>query len=135
MDKFKKRLQTLLEERNMNQKELAKQSGVTEVTISRYINGSRKPRIEIVNKLAEVLNTTTDYLLGRTDEKNSPKDKKDPFPEEFTSPEDAVKFLLEQNVIMGFGGFDVNTMSDEEVLEFANELLNQLRILSYKYKK
>lgn len=134
MDKFKKRLQTLLEEKNMNQKELAKQSGVTEVTISRYVNGSRKPRIEIVNKLAEVLNTTTDYLLGNSDIKKPYNDEKQ-FPTEFTSPEEAVRFLLEQNVIMGFGGFDVNTMSDEEVLEFANELLNHLRLLSYKYRK
>lgn len=64
------RIQELLEEKNMNQKQLAKMSGVTEVTISRYMNGTRKPRIEIANKIAQVLGTTTDYLLGNSDIKN-----------------------------------------------------------------
>lgn len=75
MEKFVKRLQILLEEKNINQKELANYVGVTEVTISRYMNGERKPRIEIVNKIAEVLDTTTDYLLGRSDAKNPEENK------------------------------------------------------------
>lgn len=54
---------------------------------------------------------------------------------EFTTPEEAVKFLLEQNVIMGFGGFDVDKLSDKEKIDFAKELLSQLKLLSYKYKK
>jgi len=36
---------------------------------------------------------------------------------------------------MGFGGFDINKMEDGEIVEFANELLRQLQLLSYKYKK
>lgn len=41
--------------------------GIIEVTISRYINGGRKPRIEIANKIAEVLDITTNYLLENSD--------------------------------------------------------------------
>lgn len=70
MEIFRQRLQMLLDEKNINQKELAELSGVTEVTISRYMNGFRKPRIEIANKIAQVLNTTTDYLLGNSDIRN-----------------------------------------------------------------
>lgn len=54
---------------------------------------------------------------------------------EFKTPQEAMKFILEQPAIMGFGGFDANKMSDEEIMEFANELLNQLKLLGYKYKK
>lgn len=46
-----------------------------------------------------------------------------------------MKFILEQPAIMGYGGFDTDKMSNEEIIEFANELLRQLKILSYKYKK
>lgn len=53
---------------------------------------------------------------------------------EFKTPEAAMKFILAQPSIMGFGGFDVNKMNDEQVLEFANELLRQLKLISYKYK-
>ncbi len=33
-------------------------------SISRYINGERSPRIEIIAKIAEVFNVSIDYLLG-----------------------------------------------------------------------
>lgn len=53
----------------------------------------------------------------------------------FTNPQDAIKFILSQPTIMGFGGFDINKMSDEDVMDFANDLLHHLELLSYKYKK
>lgn len=61
---FIRRLTELMEEKDLTQIELANKVGITNVTISRYLSGERKPRIEIVTKLAEVLNTTVDYLLG-----------------------------------------------------------------------
>ncbi|MBB6716331.1 helix-turn-helix domain-containing protein [Clostridium gasigenes] len=54
---------------------------------------------------------------------------------DFAEPAEAMKFILKQPSIMGFGGFDIATMSDEDIVSFANELLNQLKLLSYKYKK
>lgn len=64
---FIRRLQDILDERDMKQKELADLIGVSEVTISRYMNGERVPRIDIISSLAKALNTTTDYLLGNSD--------------------------------------------------------------------
>ena len=61
---FIRRLTLLMEEKDLTQTELAAKIGITNVTISRYLSGERKPRIEIVTKLAEELNTTVDYLLG-----------------------------------------------------------------------
>ena len=75
--------------------------------------------------------------MGLSNTKSSTtEDKEAPFlPRSFSTPEEAVKFLLEQNVIMGFGGFDINKLTDKEIIDFANELLSQLQLLSYKYKK
>lgn len=61
---FSRRLVELLEERDMSQLQLSQLVGTSNVTISRYITCSRKPRIEIVAKIANVLNTSVDYLLG-----------------------------------------------------------------------
>lgn len=69
-DIFIKRLVELMEEKNINQLELSKLVGTTNVTISRYISGQRKPRLEIIAKIAEILNTSIDYLLGFSDIKN-----------------------------------------------------------------
>ena len=63
---FVQRLSQLMEEKNLTQVELAEKIGITNVTISRYLSGERKPRVEIVAKLANVLGTTVDFLLGNT---------------------------------------------------------------------
>jgi transcriptional regulator with XRE-family HTH domain len=70
MDIFIKRLQELLDEKDMTQRELAEKIGVTEVTISRYINGERKPRIDIIGKIAEVFGVSIDYLLEYSNIRN-----------------------------------------------------------------
>jgi transcriptional regulator with XRE-family HTH domain len=72
---FSQKIIKLLEEKNITQRELAAKVGVQEATISRYINGYRAPHSIIVSKMAEVLETTTDYLLGRSD---SPRPSPDP---------------------------------------------------------
>lgn len=61
---FIKRLVGLMENVNMTQTELAKRIGTTNVTISRYVSGERKPRIEIVVEIAKVFGVSVDYLLG-----------------------------------------------------------------------
>lgn len=62
------RILTLLKKKGMTQRELANEIGVTETSISRYISGQRVPKSNIVVYMADVLNTTTDYILGRTEE-------------------------------------------------------------------
>ncbi|MCT4564998.1 MAG: helix-turn-helix domain-containing protein [Maledivibacter sp.] len=110
MEKFVKRLQILLEEKNINQKELANYVDVTEVTISRYMNGERKPRIEIINKIAEVLDTTTDYLLGRSDIKNSEENKV---------------------ITRAFHSLDIDGLPDEAI----KEVEKYVELIKLKYKQ
>ncbi len=64
---FAERLKKLMTESSMKQNELAQRARITEAALSRYLNDGRIPRIDVVANLATVLNTTTDYLLGRTD--------------------------------------------------------------------
>ncbi len=70
-DIFIKRLETLMEEKDMSQIELANRVGTTNVTISRYLSGERIPRLEIVAKIAEVFHTSVDYLVGLTSHRNA----------------------------------------------------------------
>ena len=64
VEKFSYRLTVLLDEHNMSQTQLAKKVGTTNVTICRYINGERIPRIDVASKIASVFNVSLDYLLG-----------------------------------------------------------------------
>lgn len=51
----------------MSQEELAFKVGTTQKQISRYERGVNDPTGDVLAKLADALNTTTDYILGRTD--------------------------------------------------------------------
>ncbi|WP_071062075.1 helix-turn-helix domain-containing protein [Andreesenia angusta] len=69
-----KRIQGLLELRNMTQRELASKVGITEVSIGRYVKDSREPKGRVLADIADALDSTTDYLLGRTDDPNGEED-------------------------------------------------------------
>ena len=54
---FKDKVKELMESQNMTQKELSEKSGITEASISRYLNGERTPRIDIIINFAKVFNS------------------------------------------------------------------------------
>lgn len=56
------RINALLKEKHMTQKDLATMIGVTESALSRYISNEREPKIEVLANLATALDTTVDYL-------------------------------------------------------------------------
>ena len=62
---FKDRLKEKRLEAGLTQVELAGEAGVTTRTIQNYELGNRKPaNMEVIQRIADALNTTTEYLLG-----------------------------------------------------------------------
>lgn len=62
---FKDRLKKKRVEAGLTQVQLADKAGVTARTIQNYELGNRKPsNMEVIQKIADALNTTTEYLLG-----------------------------------------------------------------------
>lgn len=53
----------------MNQVEFAKKLSVTKQTVSNWENNNIQPSVEMLMKVADVFNVTTDYLLGRENKK------------------------------------------------------------------
>jgi transcriptional regulator with XRE-family HTH domain len=66
---FPKRLQDLRNARDLSQEELAKKAKLQASAVSHFETGGRKPSFDNLRKLADALETTVDYLMGRT---NSP---------------------------------------------------------------
>lgn len=65
---FKDRLREKRLEANLTQVQLAEKVSVSARTIQNYEMGSRKPtKYEIVEKIAKVLDTTPEYLLGQSE--------------------------------------------------------------------
>lgn len=67
-------INTLLAEQNKRQKDLAKELGVTDNTISYFVSGSRTPNLEQITTIADFFHVSTDYLLGRTNAKTQNAD-------------------------------------------------------------
>lgn len=65
---FKERFAALLKARGLSQKELAQKTSLTEGAVSHYLKGDREPKGAILLNIANALETSTDYLSGRTNE-------------------------------------------------------------------
>lgn len=63
----KYRLRDMREDRDLLQKDIAKLLNTTQQHYSRIENGETEITADRVCKLAEFYNTSTDYILGRTD--------------------------------------------------------------------
>lgn len=56
----------LRKKKNLNQGELATQLNTSVSVISRYERGDNTPSVEVFSKIADVLEVSVDYLLGKT---------------------------------------------------------------------
>lgn len=52
----------------INQTELAEKLGINQFQVSRYERGSSNPSVDVLVVMAQILNTTSDYLLGLSSE-------------------------------------------------------------------
>lgn len=64
---FAERLREARDRKGVKQREVAEQIGITERAYQYYEGNRRRPDYEMLVALADYLEVTTDYLLGRTD--------------------------------------------------------------------
>jgi transcriptional regulator with XRE-family HTH domain len=67
-DLFQERLRAARELRIWSQSDLASQASMPPSSIAHFESGSRKPSFDTLRRLANALEVTTDYLLGRVDD-------------------------------------------------------------------
>lgn len=66
--KFSEKLKKIIQESGKTQKTLAREAGITEVTLSRWVKGQRTPRQEDFAKLARVLPVNLEMLKETKEE-------------------------------------------------------------------
>ncbi|MGX7047745.1 transcriptional regulator [Lactococcus piscium] len=62
------RLKTLRSEAKLTQKEIANKLNISQKGYSYWERGEREPNNDSLQKLANIFNVSTDYLLGKTDQ-------------------------------------------------------------------
>jgi transcriptional regulator with XRE-family HTH domain len=95
--KFASILKNLREQRQLSREELAKAIDVSYWTIAKYESGARMPDIPTLIKLSNVLNVTTDYLLGRAKSPDGTVLELNTVDEQL--PEEIKAFLLKENIM------------------------------------
>lgn len=66
-----RRLKELRIQHGLLQKDVAIKLGVDRTTYVKYENGKSEPNNETLQKLADIFNTSTDYILGREEKKTA----------------------------------------------------------------
>ena len=133
-------LQNERNKRNMSLREFSKYLGISHSYLNKLENGvdSRtgkpvSPTIEMLNDISKSLHVSLEYLLemavyvknsNLNNEYNS-----------FSTPQEALSFILKQEMIADYGGYDLDTMSDDEIMEMAEDVADMLKIVSRKHKK
>ncbi|TWP31535.1 XRE family transcriptional regulator [Apibacter muscae] len=62
------RIKDLRGKNNLTQSELAQRVGLTYIQIGRYEKGKSSPSADVLQKLADALNTSTDFLMNGSSE-------------------------------------------------------------------
>lgn len=127
---FAMRLKKLREQKRLNQTELANLLKVSNGSISKWERGDRQPDYETLENIADTFNVIIDYLLGRSDSKQEFNESQ----MNFSTPQEALSFILKQDMVADFGGYDLENMSDDEIMEMADDIADMLKIISRKHK-
>lgn len=61
---FPTRVRELMRAHRYSQKKLCELCGITEAAFSRYMTSDRLPKTAILANIANILHTTSDYLIG-----------------------------------------------------------------------
>lgn len=115
---FKKNLRYYMQKNGKSQSDISRDLKVPLSTVSNWYNGTSYPRVDKMQALADYFNTSM---------KNLTDDQEEVVVQTFTSAQEAVKFILENPVVEAFGGYDLDSMSDEEITLFAEGIANMIR--------
>lgn len=150
-----KNIRALRKGKKMSINKLSNVSGVSLGFISDIENSKTNPSIPTLIKIAKALNIkmelffkkdliitlnqsiTKENLKKYTDNQtNQLKEESELYTTgKFKTAKAAMQFILKQPSLMAYGGYDVQNMSDEDIIEFANDLLGVVKALSSKYSR
>lgn len=126
------KIKSLRKENEISVDFLAKELGVSKTTIYRYEDSTiEKIPLHIIDKLCEIFCVSPAEFMGNN---QAAEEKKSELPSKFQDAQAAMEFMLKIPMVAAYGGYDPENMSDDTIVEFANEILQQLKLVSYKYK-
>lgn len=130
----------LMEEKKLTPYKVSKDTGITQATFSRWKTGKASPSIETLQILSDYFHVSTDYLLGKEDNKKTPalteKDRRD-----IARDLERMRADLENSDTLMFEGNPMSPEARESILAAvklgleAAKIQNKQKYTPKKYKK
>ena len=120
---FAERLKGILDERHIQQKEIAAQLHVSSAVFSAWIKCKSEPSLETFANLCSILNLSADYLLGLSDTLQ-PAAKK---PVEVKKKEPEVNAITSSSILGGLPARDLLSDMDSDLICQAKSYIAYLR--------
>ncbi len=120
-------LKKRIEELHLTVDQVAEYCGVNRATVYRWLNGEidNMKRSNIAS-LSKILQLDPALIVGNIDDEVPSPVAVLP---DFKTAQEAIKFILEVPLVAQFGGYDLDNMSDEELIDFANRVAAMIQIM------
>ena len=125
---FNDNLKRIMSRKNISQTDITNKTGYPLSTISSWYNGQSYPRVDKMQKLADVLEVSMKELTDELNDTNY-------IPAHFENAQEAIEFIIRPTMVANFGGYDLDLMSDEEIMDMAEDLADMLKIMAKKHKR
>lgn len=109
------------EKAGLNQSDLATALNMSSKAVSSWETGRTEPNVDILKQITKILNCTVNELLGLDCNEEQ-------YELPFTSAAQARRYIQSIPMISVIGDFDIVSMSDTETVEFANDLIQLIKI-------
>lgn len=132
------KIKVLRKEMKLTQADLAKKASISRSYLADIERNRYNPSVDTLTNIAKGLGISLSQLVAEhtsVEEKNEKETTENNFPsipEHFTDPKEARKYVMKHQ-IFAYGGFNPAKLSDEDILNFANEMINQAELLGLKY--
>lgn len=139
MDNFSinRQIMKLRKEKGLTGEMVAKELSISKATYYRYEKDGTKVPAGVLHQICNFYHVTPDYFFKTSSKQistgNTPETKF--LPGQFQSAQEAMEFLLKLPLLASYGEYDPTNMEEQDIISFSNEVLEQLKLVSYKYKK
>lgn len=144
-------IKSIREEKKLGLNETARLAGISPSYLSDIEKGNKtNPSMEVLQRIADALDVSIEEFfksepasqqqLKEWDDKYNPNGElaeQVKFIEslQLGTPEQALKFILSQPNFMAYGGYNLNDLSEEEIMDLANDMLLAMKLSIEKKRK
>ena len=116
MTTWHQRLKLRMRERKVTQEKLATALNISQGSVGHYVSGRRNPRKEVMEKIADELEVSLDWLAGKTD--TPPIDNREFYAVPIVTAKNAInlKHYQEESSSMGYAPISVEWITKKEIV-------------------